>query len=1019
MIPVSLKLQNFLSYGTAAPPLDFDSFHVACLSGRNGQGKSALLDAITWALWGEARKSSDSRKPDDELIRIGTRQMEVELVFEIEDERYRVVRSYTRSATGKTSKPGLEVHVYEPATSDYRPLTGASVRETQTHLDRLLGLDYDTFINSAFLLQGRSDEFTKKKPSERKAILAQILNLSRYDRLAELAAERMRDATAKVEGAEREIERLQQALEGEEEWKEQRKALDVQIADEETRRHEARKEEERLAGRLAALEAQQREAERMRRALADLDGRRREREAEAAALHKRIREAEVLLAEREAIERDYSRYQALLAERKDLDGKRDLYRAIEKQLEAKERERADRQNEAEKRLHALDVDVRADRVVLAECEAALAEMPSVQRRLGAAKAAEARQRAMAETLERRKGLDEERRQAEQALHGEAEALRGRLRSLEEQVEQTTRARPALEELQEKHQEKDRERALLVELREQLEKEIEEGKRCAEELKERGGLLQALKEELDKKQKRFEQFQHTDADVCPTCGTELTPDHRAEVEAELRGEIEALEARVERGRGWIAEKQAVRERLRTAYVAKKDQIDKLKRAPEEQAVLKQKIDAYNEEQKKLEALHTDVGRLRGQLAEEAFGEPHRRRLAAIAEQLAALPFDAEAYEAARHEAAQVARYAERLRDLEAQAGRKEQIEGRLGPKTREADALRAALADGSCLGEIPARIEEIKGQLLRVGFSPARFDEVRRGIEKLERAGERVKDLVHAQQNHAAWKEQLGAVQQRLAKLCEEREGQATALAAAEAALQGAEDLAEAKRRQTSVCEGIEEGLRALQMRKGELTTRLEQARQDREALRLRRREGAESKRERALYKHLRTAFGKHGIPSLIIEQTLPDIEDRANALLDRLSDGKMHVQLQTLKDKKTGGTKETLEIIITDEQGVPRPYETFSGGEAFRVNFALRLALAQLLAERSGVRIRTLVVDEGFGTQDAQGIESLIEAIQTVQDDFDKIVVITHLSRLKEAFPVRIEVEKDPVEGSKFEMIGV
>ena len=76
MIPVSLKLQNFLSYGTAAPTLQFDTFHVACLSGRNGQGKSALLDAITWALWGEARKSSDSRKPDDELIRIGTRQME-------------------------------------------------------------------------------------------------------------------------------------------------------------------------------------------------------------------------------------------------------------------------------------------------------------------------------------------------------------------------------------------------------------------------------------------------------------------------------------------------------------------------------------------------------------------------------------------------------------------------------------------------------------------------------------------------------------------------------------------------------------------------------------------------------------------------------------------------------------------------------------------------------------------------------------------------------------------------------
>ena len=71
MIPISLSLQNFLSYGENVPPLDFSSFHVACISGRNGHGKSALLDAITWALWGEARKSGSDRRPNDGLLRIG------------------------------------------------------------------------------------------------------------------------------------------------------------------------------------------------------------------------------------------------------------------------------------------------------------------------------------------------------------------------------------------------------------------------------------------------------------------------------------------------------------------------------------------------------------------------------------------------------------------------------------------------------------------------------------------------------------------------------------------------------------------------------------------------------------------------------------------------------------------------------------------------------------------------------------------------------------------------------------
>ena len=57
MIPLSLSLRNFLSYGENVPPLDFTQFRIACLTGDNGHGKSALLDGITYALWGEARSA--------------------------------------------------------------------------------------------------------------------------------------------------------------------------------------------------------------------------------------------------------------------------------------------------------------------------------------------------------------------------------------------------------------------------------------------------------------------------------------------------------------------------------------------------------------------------------------------------------------------------------------------------------------------------------------------------------------------------------------------------------------------------------------------------------------------------------------------------------------------------------------------------------------------------------------------------------------------------------------------------
>lgn len=164
----------------------------------------------------------------------------------------------------------------------------------------------------------------------------------------------------------------------------------------------------------------------------------------------------------------------------------------------------------------------------------------------------------------------------------------------------------------------------------------------------------------------------------------------------------------------------------------------------------------------------------------------------------------------------------------------------------------------------------------------------------------------------------------------------------------------------------------------------------------------------ARHKTLERAFGKDGVPALLIEQALPQIEQKANDLLERLSDGRMFIKFATqseYKDKKRDDLKETLDIQISDSAGL-RNYEMYSGGEAFRVNFALRLALSEILAQRKGARLQTLIIDEGFGSQDPQGRQRLIEAINIVKNDFAKILVITHLDELKDAFPNRIEIEK-------------
>src|SRR5256714_5573768 len=100
MIPLRLELRNFLSYAEDHPALSLEGIHVACLSGSNGHGKSALLDAMVWALWGEARGGSRS---GDDLIRHGANEMLVCLEFEMDGSRYRVTRKRTiRNKSGST-----------------------------------------------------------------------------------------------------------------------------------------------------------------------------------------------------------------------------------------------------------------------------------------------------------------------------------------------------------------------------------------------------------------------------------------------------------------------------------------------------------------------------------------------------------------------------------------------------------------------------------------------------------------------------------------------------------------------------------------------------------------------------------------------------------------------------------------------------------------------------------------------------------------------------------------------------
>jgi exonuclease SbcC len=125
MIPVQLILHNFMCYRDNVPPISFESIHTACISGNNGNGKSALIDAITWALWGQTRATGD-----DDLIHAGQNEVEVQFDFGLGKDQYRIIRKHSRPKTAKSSgQTLLEFQLASP--EGYKVLSGDYCYQTQ------------------------------------------------------------------------------------------------------------------------------------------------------------------------------------------------------------------------------------------------------------------------------------------------------------------------------------------------------------------------------------------------------------------------------------------------------------------------------------------------------------------------------------------------------------------------------------------------------------------------------------------------------------------------------------------------------------------------------------------------------------------------------------------------------------------------------------------------------------------------------------------------------------------------
>lgn len=1029
MIPLELRLANFMCYrGDDTPQaLSFDGLHVVCLSGENGAGKSALLDAITWALWGEARAA------DDDLIAQGASEMLVELTFQLGDQRYRVARRRQRGKTGPrggtgAGKSSLDLQMQGEA--GWRAIGETGVRETQEKINDLLRMSYQTFINASFLLQGRADEFTARTPAERKQVLADILDLGEYAALEAKAKERARILSDQRKGLRGKIEQLAAEAEKAGFWQ-----LEVENA---TRRVGALREslDQVQSERSAAEELLRRleqKAELRKGLLLRLDELRnaqRQRDQEIVELRQRIGDAEERVARRDAIVAGVVALTTARAELDRLEGLRDRHDELTRRQNELRQQFSEAKGELRRSLGQIEqrheqLEQRATRREAIQTEIRVlgeradALLPLVAARescVAERQALTLRADQMAELQHRHDRLEAQIKLRQDSLVAVREEKQRVVKSLERQLadepvwqQELAAARAATVQLADAENK-------LRELRAQEQADVDR----VSHLRAECSRLKAAADKLKANQKILAEA----GGSCPVCRSELGETGVAHVQEHYEHELAELRAGYAEAKREADSDDWRLKETRSAAEELERRLGDLRRIAAQQAPLETQIRQAETWKVERAAAQREIDDIQQQIAAKAFEPAIQAELAVVTTELAALG-DAATLQHQRK------LLDDRLRELEIRLHERGTIEGKrqalldelarteeelaaLPALTAEIAELRRKIEENDFEHAIRAEGQEVSSAIAALGYSADAHTTTRDQVRDLARWEQEERELLLAEQRLDADRQLYTQAEQLRIRDSEEADRLTREDALLELELRG---LPQAQARVNERIDAYKEAQRGLLSAEKDLTekeTYLKKALDAASDLAKAETDERAIAERHSLFDELAEAFGKKGVQAMLIETAIPQIEDEANRLLSRMTDNQMHLSLDTQRDTKKGDTVETLEIKIADTLGT-RVYDAFSGGEAMRVNFAVRIALSRLLARRAGARLETLVIDEGFGTLDSLGRERMVEAITGVQDDFRRIIVITHIDELKERFPALIEVTKTAF-GSRWEL---
>jgi DNA repair protein SbcC/Rad50 len=193
MRPIKLIIEGFTSF-RSRQELDFSNLDLFAITGDTGAGKSSLLDAITYALYGKVARLS-GQDQGKYLLSQGSQDLKVELNFSVQNTEYKIIRKWEK----RTKTPKKQFLLDKLNNGKWERITD--------RIESILKMDFDTFTRVIFLPQGQFDQFLKGEPPERRKMLRSLAGLEIFEQMRSKASEKAKEL-------DKELEKIKGKLEG-------------------------------------------------------------------------------------------------------------------------------------------------------------------------------------------------------------------------------------------------------------------------------------------------------------------------------------------------------------------------------------------------------------------------------------------------------------------------------------------------------------------------------------------------------------------------------------------------------------------------------------------------------------------------------------------------------------------------------------------------------------------------------------------------------------------------------------